>query len=125
MPFTLSWIQEESMLMELLEYFADMLSVLFWVLRVNEDVVKVDNHECVEEVGEDIIHEMLECCYICEPEGHHTPFKGFIAGVEGSLPFIPLSYEDQVICMAEIEFCFCLGHPTDLSLKVMGSNLSC
>ena len=100
--------------------------MLFQVLRVNEDVVKIDDHEHIDDVREYIIHEMLECSQcICEPEGHHTPFKGFIAGVEGSLPFIPLSYEDQVICMAEIEFCLCLGHPTDLSLKVMGSNLSC
>ena len=64
------------MLSDSSDYFVDMLGVLFWVLAVNEDVVEVDNHEHVKEVGEDVIHEVLESggC-ICEPKGHHTPFE--------------------------------------------------
>ena len=70
------------MLSDSSDYFVDMLGVLFWVLAVNEDVVEVDNHEHVKEVGEDVIHEVLEGCkHICKPEGHHTPFKGSVADV--------------------------------------------
>src|ERR1700731_1041533 len=102
MKFTLHQVQEETVLPEPSEYLSDMFNVLFQVLRVDEDVVEVDNHECVKEVGEDVIHEVLESgrC-ICEPKGHHTPFKGSVSGAECGLPFITLGDTDQVICMLE------------------------
>ena len=37
-----------------------MFNVLFQILGVNEDVIEIDDHECVKEVGEDVIHEVLE-----------------------------------------------------------------
>ena len=76
MKFTLHRVQEETVLPEPLEYLSDMFDVLFRVLRVDEDVVEVDDHERVEEVGEDVVHEVLESggC-ICEPKGHHTPLE--------------------------------------------------
>src|ERR1700731_1268754 len=68
MKFTLCQVQEETVLPEPSEYLLDMFDLLFWVLGVDEDVVEVDDHECVKEVGEDVIHEVLESggC-ICEP----------------------------------------------------------
>ena len=76
MKFTLSWVQEETVLPEPSEYLSDMFDMLFRVLGVDEDVVEVDNHEHVEEVREDVVHEVLESggC-ICEPKGHHTPLE--------------------------------------------------
>ena len=76
MKFTLSRVQEETVLPEPSEYLSDMFDVLFRVLGVDEDVVEVDDHERVEEVREDVVHEVLEgggC--ICEPKGHHTPLE--------------------------------------------------
>ena len=76
MKFTLSRVQEETVLPEPSEYLSDMFDVLFRVLGVDEDVIEVDDHERVEEVGEDVVHEVLEgggC--ICEPKGHHTPLE--------------------------------------------------
>src|ERR1700731_3857691 len=60
MKFTLCQVQEETILLEPLEYPSDMFNVLFQVLGVNEDVVEIDNHEHVKEIGEDVIHEVLE-----------------------------------------------------------------
>ena len=76
MKFTLSRVQEETVLPEPSEYLSDMFDMLFRVLGVDEDVVEVDDHEHVKEVGEDVIHEVLESgrC-ICEPKGHHTPLE--------------------------------------------------
>jgi len=76
MKFTLCWVQEETVLPEPLEYLSDMLDMLFWILGVNEDVVKVHHNIGVKEVGEDVVHEVLECGgHICEPKGHHAPFE--------------------------------------------------
>ena len=117
------------MLLESLEYFTDMLGVLFQVLGVDEDVIEIDDHEHVEEIGEDVIHEVLEhCWHICEPKGHHTPFEGSVVGVESGFPFVTLSDLDQVICMAEVKFCICISrlflvHPIDLSLVVKDNDL--
>src|ERR1700730_16099310 len=46
MKFTLCWVQEETVLLEPSEYLSDVFDVLFQVLGVNEDVVKIDDHEC-------------------------------------------------------------------------------
>ena len=76
MKFTLSRVQEETVLPEPLEHLSDMFDMLFRVLGVDEDVVEVDDHEHVKEVREDVVHEVLEggrC--ICEPKGHHTPLE--------------------------------------------------
>ena len=60
MKFTLCWVQEETVLLEPLEYLSDVFNVLFWDLGVNEDVIEIDDHEHVKEIGEDVIHEVLE-----------------------------------------------------------------
>ena len=76
MKFTLCQVQEETVLLEPLEYLSDMFDMLFRVLGVDEDVIKVDDHERVKKVGEDVVHEVLESGrHICEPKGHHTPLE--------------------------------------------------
>ena len=60
MKFTLRQVQEETILPEPLEYLSDMFNMLFQVLGVDEDVIKVDDHEHVKEVREDVVHEVLE-----------------------------------------------------------------
>ena len=76
MKFTLCWVQEETILLEPLEYLSDMLNMLFWILRVNEDVVEIHHNIGVKEVREDVIHEVLEHGgHVREPKGHHAPFK--------------------------------------------------
>ena len=95
MKFTLSRVQEETVLPEPSEYLSDMFDMLFWVLGVDEDVIKVDDHEHVEEVREDVVHEVLKCGrHICEPKRHHTPFEGSVSGAECGLPFITLGNAD-------------------------------
>jgi len=42
------------------KYFSDMFAVKLFVVRVNENVVKVDDCTNVEHVGEDIVHKSLE-----------------------------------------------------------------
>src|SRR6202030_3877209 len=76
MKFTLHWVQEATILPEPSEYLSDMFNMLFQILGVNEDVIEIHHNIGVKEVGENVIHEVLECggC-VHEPKGHHAPFK--------------------------------------------------
>jgi len=38
-----------------------MLPVLRDVIRVDQDVVQVDYHAHIQEIGEQVVHEALEC----------------------------------------------------------------
>ena len=93
----------KSMLSELSEYLADMLSVIGDVVRVDQYVVQVNHYRDVKHVRENVVHEMLEggrC--IRKSERHNVPFEGAIAGAERCFPFIAIGDADQVICMSEI-----------------------
>ena len=48
------------MLLEVSEHFSDMASVFFLRVRVDENVVEVHQYTNIEEVAEDVIHEVLE-----------------------------------------------------------------
>ena len=95
MEFTLSQVQEETILPEPSEYFLDMFDVLHWILGVDEDVIEVNYDGGVKEVREDVIHKVLEHGrHVCEAKGHHTPLEQSVSGVECGLPFITLSNMD-------------------------------
>jgi len=46
---------------EVSEYFSDIVIMLFWVSRVNQYVIQVDDNANVKQVGKDFIHVALEC----------------------------------------------------------------
>ena len=76
MKFTLCQVQEETILLEPLEYLSDVLDMLFQILGVNEDVVEINHNVGIKEVRKNVIYEVLEHGrHICEPKGHHAPFK--------------------------------------------------
>jgi hypothetical protein len=78
----------QAMLPESVEDFFDMLFVLGHIIRVDQDVIKVDNDTDVEEVAEDVVHEVLEGHRgIGKSKGHYQPFKRAIASAEGGLLF--------------------------------------
>ena len=95
----------EVMLLEMVEYLVNMPFVLFFGVRVDEDVIQVYHHAYIEQVNKDVIHEVLESSrHICESEGHDMPFKGAIAGAESGLPFIAHTDVDHMVCVAEVDF---------------------
>ena len=93
------------MLSEATEYLADMLYMLFFRVRIDEDVIQVYQHAYIEQVTEDVIHKTLKSgrC-IRKSKGHDTPFEGAVAGAESGFPFIALSDTDQVVRMTEVNF---------------------
>ena len=42
------------------EDLMDMFAVLFHVVRVDEDIIQVDEDTYIEHVGEDVVHEVLK-----------------------------------------------------------------
>ena len=83
----------------------DMLMVLFHVVRVDEDIIQIDEDAYIEHVGEDVIHEVLKSCQcISQTEEHNTPFKGAVAGVEGGFPFVTFTDSNKVVGMLQVNF---------------------
>ena len=95
----------EMMLSEALENFSDMASVFFLRVQVDEYVVEVHQHTDIEQVTEDVIHEVLESgrC-VGESERQYAPFEGAIVSPESRLPFVALSDLDQMVGMPEVDF---------------------
>ena len=89
--------------MEMAENLTDMFLMICRVVGINEDVLGVDDHTHIQEITEDVVHEMLESCRsIGKSKGHNEPFKRTIAGSESSFPFITVHNTDEVIDMSEI-----------------------
>ena len=54
---------EELLCSQDLEYFTQVLKMLFWRLTVDKNVVQVDQDALPYLLGEDLIHERLEYCW--------------------------------------------------------------
>ena len=52
---------KEPMLLEMSEYFTNMFLMLGVIIRVNKDVVKIDNNTDIQQILENVIHEVSEC----------------------------------------------------------------
>jgi hypothetical protein len=69
--------------------FADLLLMRFQVIVVDQDVVEVDDDANIHQIGEDVIHELLESGWgITKTKRHNQVFEGAKPRVEGSLSFI-------------------------------------
>ena len=80
------------------------------VVIVDEDVVEVNYDINIQHVAEDVIHEVLKGCRsIGKSKWNDQPLKGAIASVESGFPFFAFCYVDQVVGMAEVDFCENLG----------------
>ena len=104
MELTLLRFCVEPVFAESLEDLLDMLLVGSLVLRVNEDVIQVDNDANIKEISKDCIDKLLECCRgVGYTEWHNEPFIGAIVCVERHFPLITLSDADQMVCVPEVQ----------------------
>ena len=80
---------KKSVSAESAKYFSDVSLVFGNVVRVDEDVVQIDNDNDVNHVCEDVVHKPLESRWrISKPFRHYQPLERSIASSECSLPFI-------------------------------------
>jgi hypothetical protein len=93
----------KSVFPETSENFFNVLPVILDVVGVNEDVVQIHNDCDVEKVGEDIVHEMLECGGgVGKSEWHNTPLIRTVSSPEGGFPLVSFGDADKMVCMSEI-----------------------
>ena len=94
------------------EDFPDMLPVLGGIIRIDEDVIKVDDNRNVNHVGKDVVHKTLESGRsVSETERHNQPFKRPVASPECGLPFVSVGDADKMIGMPEVDFGVNPGFP--------------
>ena len=75
------------------------------VVRVDQDVIEVNEYAYIQQVGENIVHEMLECGWsIGKSKGHNTPFKRTIMSREDGFPLITFVNLDKMVSILEINF---------------------
>jgi len=83
----------------------DVFLVLSWIPGEDEDVIEVDKDIDVEDVTEDVVHEVLEGGWsIGEAKGHDEAFEVTIACPEGCFPFIARFDTEKVVGTTEVEF---------------------
>ena len=66
----------KSMLSESSEYLSDMFPVVVKIIRVDQDVIQINENAYIQEVREDVIHETLKSGGgVGKSERHNTPLK--------------------------------------------------
>ena len=69
-----------------------MLSMISHVVRIDQNIIKIDYHTDIKEVRENVIYEALEGSRsIGETKGHNKLFEESIADVECGLLFVIFS----------------------------------
>src|SRR5882672_8535800 len=80
---------KKSVSTESVKYFSDVSLVFGNVVRIDEDVIQIDNDNDVNHVCEDVVHKPLESRWcISKPFRHYQPLERSIASSECSLPFV-------------------------------------
>src|SRR5467141_3103792 len=80
---------KKSVSAESAKYFSDVCLVFGNVVRVDEDVVQIDDDNDVNHFHEDVVHKLLESRWsISKPFRHYQPLERSIASSECSLPFV-------------------------------------
>src|SRR5882724_668655 len=79
---------KKSVSMESAKYFSNVSLMFGNVVRVDEDVVQIDDDNDVNHICKDVIHKPLESRWsIGKPFRHYQPLERSIASLEGSFPF--------------------------------------
>ena len=85
---------------------------LAWVLSVDEDVIKVNNDENIEFLGQDLVNIALEAnkC-IRQPKRYYLIFEIAVSSSESCFQFIALFYPYPMVSTCEIKLgkLFCLA----------------
>ena len=77
---------------------------LAWILGVDEDVIKVNNDEDIEFLGQDLVNITLKAgCCIKQTKGHYLVLEMAVSSLESSLPFIAFFYLHPMVSTREVK----------------------
>ena len=71
-PFTFWWTSVKAILLESSKYFLDVSFVLRHIVRIDEDIIEVNDNTDIEHICEDFVYVMLESSRcIGKSKGYH------------------------------------------------------
>jgi len=74
--FTFLCFNIKASLVEMLEYFFNILVMFEHVIQVDEYIIQIDHNTDIQKIGKNVIHELLKGCKsIGKTERHYRPFK--------------------------------------------------
>jgi len=90
-------------LVEMLEYFFNMLMVFGHIVWVDKYIIQIDYDTDIQKIKEDVIHESLKSYRsISKTKEYYRPLKWFIMYLKSSFLFITASNTNQVVSMVKI-----------------------
>jgi len=79
----------------MVENFFDMLSIISYIIRIDQNIIEIDYCSYIKKAKENVIHEILEGSEsIGKTKEYDRPFKRSIVGTECSLLFVIFSNVD-------------------------------
>jgi len=79
----------------MVENFFDMLSIISYIIRIDQNIIEIDYYSYIKKAKENVIHEILEGSEsIGKIKEYDRPFKRSIVGTECSLLFVIFSNVD-------------------------------
>ncbi len=91
-------------LAEPLKDLLNMVAMVGQVPGVDEYIIDVDNHEGMEELPEQLVHEILEDGWgVGKAIRHSEVFIVASRANEGGLPFITFPDSNEVICAPQVQ----------------------
>ena len=80
-----------------------MSHMFFLILRIDKDIVQVNNNKFIEDSSHGLIDICLECSRcITQTKWHNGVFKLSISSVEHHLPFITSTNVDTVVGVTQV-----------------------
>jgi len=101
--FTFLYFGIKTSLVEILEYFFNMLVVFGHVIWVNEYIIQIYHNTNIQKVRENVVYKLLEGYRsIGKTKRHYRPLKWSVMCLESSLLFITVGNVNQVVIMVKI-----------------------
>jgi hypothetical protein len=70
------------------------------IIAKNDDVIQIHHHKIIGEMPQDIVHHPREIFwFIFQAKWHDQPLKMIFYGLEGSIPYINILYQDLVVAI--------------------------
>ena len=82
-----------------------MLFVLCKVVRIDQDIVQIDNDIDVYHIHKDVVHKSLTSCKsVIKAFWHYQPLERSVSSLESGFPFVSFGNAYKMICVPEIYF---------------------
>ena len=86
-------------------HFLDMVFMLCKVVRVDQDVVQIDNDIDIYHIRENVVHEPLNSCgSVSKAFWNYQPLERSVSSLESCFPFVSFGDAYKVIRVLEIDF---------------------